>query len=134
MPPCSFPFSMKIWFASFTAASTPATIAAASLRVGAFGLQAGSKDAALLITLQPGAYTVQVTGVGNTTGIALVLGSSVVVLPAQACVQSRGYVDPVRMERRRDLRVHVLVEVETDWLRHGLAPGACLEGGTDYSA
>ena len=39
---------------------------------GAFPLPAGSKDAALLITLQPGSYTVVVTGVGNTTGNALV--------------------------------------------------------------
>ena len=33
---------------------------------------AGSKDAAVVITLQPGLYTVHVTGVGNTTGVALV--------------------------------------------------------------
>jgi hypothetical protein len=31
-----------------------------------------SEDAALLITLQPGVYTVQVAGVDNTTGVALV--------------------------------------------------------------
>ena len=37
-----------------------------------FPLPAGSKDAALLLTLNPGTYTVQVSGVGNTTGIALV--------------------------------------------------------------
>jgi hypothetical protein len=37
-----------------------------------FPLAAGSKDAALLLTLDPGTYTVQVSGVGNTTGIALV--------------------------------------------------------------
>jgi PKD repeat protein len=43
-----------------------------SVRVGAFALPAGSRDAALLITLPPGLYTVQVTGVGNTSGIALV--------------------------------------------------------------
>ena len=29
-------------------------------------------DAALLITLQPGAYTIHVNGVANTTGVALV--------------------------------------------------------------
>jgi PKD repeat protein len=49
-----------------------AQITATSVRVGAFALLPGSKDAALLITLQPGAYTVQVTGVANTTGVALV--------------------------------------------------------------
>ena len=52
--------------------STAAQISSASAQVGAFALPAGSKDAALLITLQPGSYTVQVTGVGNTTGVALI--------------------------------------------------------------
>jgi hypothetical protein len=51
---------------------TSAQISAASTQVGAFPLAAGSKDAVLLLTLQPGLYSVQVTGVGNTTGIALV--------------------------------------------------------------
>ncbi|MEO6244071.1 MAG: NHL repeat-containing protein [Opitutaceae bacterium] len=40
--------------------------------VGAFALPAASRDAALLVTLAPGSYTVQVSGVGNTTGVALV--------------------------------------------------------------
>ncbi|MFO1450345.1 MAG: immunoglobulin domain-containing protein [Opitutaceae bacterium] len=40
--------------------------------VGAFGLTAGSKDAALLITLQPGGYTVQVSGADGGTGEAIV--------------------------------------------------------------
>ncbi len=53
-------------------ASTAAQIAAAATQVGAFALPAGSKDAALLSTLQPGSYTVLVTGVGNTTGVALI--------------------------------------------------------------
>ncbi len=38
----------------------------------AFPLPANSKDAALLVTLQPGLYTAQVSGVGGTTGVALV--------------------------------------------------------------
>ena len=37
-----------------------------------FPLPAGSKDAALLLTLNPGTYTVQVSGVSNATGVALV--------------------------------------------------------------
>jgi hypothetical protein len=41
-------------------------------QVGAFALPASSRDAALLVTLQPGSYTVQVSGVGGTTGVALV--------------------------------------------------------------
>jgi poly(beta-D-mannuronate) lyase len=40
--------------------------------VAAFGLLPDSKDAAMLVTLQPGSYTLQVSGVGRTTGIALV--------------------------------------------------------------
>ena len=52
--------------------STAAQITSASAQVGEFPLPTGSKDAALLVTLQPGSYTVVVTGVGNTTGVALV--------------------------------------------------------------
>lgn len=40
--------------------------------VGAFNLTSGSKDAALLVTLNPGTYTVQLSGVGDTTGEALI--------------------------------------------------------------
>lgn len=47
-------------------------LAAATSRVGAFALATGSKDAALLITLPPGAYTAQVSGAGGATGVALV--------------------------------------------------------------
>ena len=49
-----------------------AALSAAFSQVGAFPLPAGSRDAALLVTLQPGAYTVQVSGVGGTTGVAIV--------------------------------------------------------------
>jgi hypothetical protein len=53
--------------------TTPAAeLAATSAQVGAFALAAGTRDAALLITLQPGSYTVHVTGVGNAAGVALV--------------------------------------------------------------
>jgi len=40
-------------------------------QVGAFSLPTGSLDAALVITLQPGAYTAQIIGISNTSGIAL---------------------------------------------------------------
>ncbi|MBL9209712.1 MAG: immunoglobulin domain-containing protein [Opitutaceae bacterium] len=40
--------------------------------VGAFGLPSASSDAAVLVWLPPGAYTVTVSGVGATTGTALV--------------------------------------------------------------
>ena len=49
------------------------TLSAAFTQVGAFALAADSRDAALLQTLQPGAYTVQVTSVNPAlTGVALV--------------------------------------------------------------
>ena len=49
-----------------------AALAAAFSQVGAFALPANSLDAALMATLQPGNYTVQVSGVGGTTGVAIV--------------------------------------------------------------
>jgi hypothetical protein len=48
-----------------------AAISAAAASVGAFNLTANSQDAALLITVAPGAYTVEVKGKGDTEGIAL---------------------------------------------------------------
>jgi hypothetical protein len=49
------------------------TLAAAFKQTGAFALEnAGSKDAAILVTLDPGAYTAIVSGVNGTTGNALV--------------------------------------------------------------
>lgn len=53
--------------------SGTAELLSAFARVGAFGLPgAASKDAALLVTLQPGGYTAQVSGVGETAGVALI--------------------------------------------------------------
>jgi hypothetical protein len=49
-----------------------AALAATAAQVGAFPLPAGSRDAALLVTLPPGSYTATVGGVGATTGTALV--------------------------------------------------------------
>ncbi len=49
----------------------PAQVAAVSSQVGAFALAAGSADCALIVTLPAGAYTVQISGVGGTTGVAL---------------------------------------------------------------
>lgn len=49
------------------------SLAATFTALGAFPLAAAdSKDAAVLITLSPGSYTAQVSGVGNATGEALV--------------------------------------------------------------
>ena len=51
---------------------TDPAIAAAAARSGTFALTAGSRDAALLVTLPPGTYTAQVSGVGGSTGVALI--------------------------------------------------------------
>ena len=49
-----------------------ATLAPAFNAVGAFPLQAGSRDAALLTSLATGSYTVQVSGADGGTGEALI--------------------------------------------------------------
>ena len=55
-----------------SATTAEVTIAARAQAVGAFPLTTASKDAVLLLTLPPGAYTVQLTGVGNATGVGIV--------------------------------------------------------------
>ena len=57
---------------NWSTATNAAQISPACAQVGAFALPANSRDAALLVTLAPGTYTAQVSGVGNTTGVALV--------------------------------------------------------------
>jgi hypothetical protein len=49
-----------------------ATLSTAFTQAGAFALAANSKDAAVIVTLAPGTYTAQVSGVGGTTGVGLV--------------------------------------------------------------
>lgn len=50
-----------------------AAVSEAALTVGAFALPAGSKDAALVMTLAPGGYTLQVSSaVAGATGVALI--------------------------------------------------------------
>ncbi|MDO8540956.1 MAG: PQQ-dependent sugar dehydrogenase [Opitutaceae bacterium] len=46
-------------------------ISSTAANLAAFSLAAGSRDAAALVTLAPGAYTAQVTGVGGASGVAL---------------------------------------------------------------
>lgn len=43
-----------------------------SAKTGAFAFPAGGKDAAVLLTLPPGSYTAQVSGVAGATGVGLV--------------------------------------------------------------
>ena len=49
-----------------------ASLATTFTSVGAFALPAGSKDAALVVSLPPGGYTVQVSGADGGTGVAIV--------------------------------------------------------------
>jgi probable HAF family extracellular repeat protein len=51
--------------------SNPSQLAAVSAQVGAFAFQSNSADCALIVSLSPGQYTVQVSGVNNSTGVAL---------------------------------------------------------------
>ncbi len=48
------------------------SVATATTQAATFALTAGSKDSALVLTLDPGAYTFRVAGAGGTTGVALV--------------------------------------------------------------
>jgi hypothetical protein len=52
-------------------AANPSQIASVGASFGAFALTQGSADSAQIVTLQPGAYTIQVAGANNSTGVAL---------------------------------------------------------------
>ncbi len=54
------------------ASADPAALVAASSRAGAFPLQAGRADAALIMTLPAGAWTIQVTGADGGAGVVLI--------------------------------------------------------------
>ena len=70
-PPAQGPAIIEIWRVNEND-NWGASLAPTFGAVGAFGLTAGSKDAALLVTLQPGGYTVQVSGADGGTGEAIV--------------------------------------------------------------
>lgn len=53
-------------------AASAATLSAAFAGFTGFPFPAGSKDAAILVDLAPGSYTVKTSGINNTTGVALV--------------------------------------------------------------
>lgn len=57
---------------NWSSAANAAEVAAAAAASGAFALASGSRDAALLVELAAGAYTVSVGGAGASTGVALV--------------------------------------------------------------
>lgn len=56
----------------WTTSANAADIPAAGVQVGAFPLTAGSKDAALLMYVAPGQYTVQLSTTDDATGVGLV--------------------------------------------------------------
>ena len=56
----------------WTTAANSAAIASVAAKVGAFPLDAGNADSAILVTVAPGVYTIQVSGANGETGIALV--------------------------------------------------------------
>ncbi len=56
----------------WTASGNQAELGIAVLTAGAFPFEVGSKDAAVLVTVSPGSYTVVVGGASGTTGVALV--------------------------------------------------------------
>lgn len=60
------------WGTQTGGAAAVTAITQATTRVGAFALPANSLDAVVLATLQPGSYTVQASGAGNTTGVAII--------------------------------------------------------------
>lgn len=58
------------WSTSST--TTAATLAASFTAAGAFGFAANSRDSALVADLPAGTYSIQISGVGGATGLALV--------------------------------------------------------------
>jgi hypothetical protein len=58
--------------ASTVSAGIQAATAPLMASLYAFSLTSGSADCAIVVTLPPGAYTAQVSGVGSTTGVGLV--------------------------------------------------------------
>jgi mono/diheme cytochrome c family protein len=57
---------------AWNSAANAGAIREAARAVGAFPLVEGSRDSAMLVTLPPGAFTIQVSGANNSTGVALV--------------------------------------------------------------
>lgn len=57
---------------NWSTAANAAAIATAAASAGAFAIDSGTRDAAMLIEVGAGSYTVAVSGVGNTMGTALV--------------------------------------------------------------
>lgn len=75
------------WGTPISGGASAGTLTSAFNAAGAFGLTARSADAAVLAGLAPGNYTIQVSGVNNTSGLALVevydvTGATITTVPA----------------------------------------------------
>lgn len=57
---------------SLSTSSLPSSLVDATTRAGAFAFSPGSRDSAVLVNLEPGNYTAEVSGMGGATGVALV--------------------------------------------------------------
>jgi outer membrane protein assembly factor BamB/subtilisin family serine protease len=64
--------SSSVKINSNTGWANNAAVVAADTQAGAFALTAGSADTAMVVTLAPGAYTLQMSGQNGTTGVGLV--------------------------------------------------------------
>lgn len=84
--------------AGWNLASNAAEIAETAPRVGAFPFNHGSADAALLVTLPPGSYTAQVSGMGGGAGLSLVEAYDAELLASEGSrainISTRGQVAP----------------------------------------
>ena len=65
-------FSNNDWSTPAAGAASAAELAIAATRAGAIALSANSRDAALLVQLDPGAYTAVVSDASGATGVSLV--------------------------------------------------------------
>jgi len=65
-------FTNNDWSTPAAGAASAAELATAATRAGAFALSANSRDAALLVQLDPGAYTAVVSDTSGATGVSLV--------------------------------------------------------------
>ncbi|MBI5769738.1 MAG: hypothetical protein HZA93_18325 [Verrucomicrobia bacterium] len=67
-----YPAGEREPFATNAGWANDATLADAARRVGAFALPAGSRDTAVLLTLDPGAYLVQLASARGATGTGMI--------------------------------------------------------------
>ena len=65
-------FTNNDWSTPAAGAASAAELATAATRAGAIALSANSRDAALLVQLDPGAYTAVVSDASGATGVSLV--------------------------------------------------------------